>query len=127
VSSTHIPVKPCVDSFPATLANVCPDRAIAAILNRLGYKTGQEMMGNASRVVGVRWYHEIPGFQKQDGLLTQEQAARELQVSNSGETTHTGTHFAGHACGRVCSVGDRAKGPGITGRPEASQCGSARP
>lgn len=62
---------------------MCPDKAIAAILNRLGYKTGQEMTWNASRVVGVRWYHEIPGFQKQDGWLTQEQAARELQVSNT--------------------------------------------
>ena len=60
------------------LAKVCPDKAIAAILNRLGYKTGQEMTWNASRVVGVRWYHEIPGFQKQDAWLTQEQAAREL-------------------------------------------------
>jgi DNA invertase Pin-like site-specific DNA recombinase len=65
------------------LAKVCPDKAIAAILNRLGYKTGQEMTWNASRVVGIRWYHEIPGFQKQDGWLTQEQAARELQVSNT--------------------------------------------
>jgi hypothetical protein len=65
------------------LAKVCPDRAIAAILNRLGYKTGQDLTWNASRVVGVRWYHEIPGFQKQDGWLTQEQAARELQVSDT--------------------------------------------
>jgi DNA invertase Pin-like site-specific DNA recombinase len=65
------------------LAKVCPDRAIAAILNRLGYKTGQGMTWNATRVVGVRWYHEIPGFQKQDGWLTQEQAAEELRVSNT--------------------------------------------
>lgn len=65
------------------LAKVCPDKTIAAILNRLGYKTGQGMTWNASRVLGVRWYHEIPGFQKQDGWLTQEQAARELQVSNT--------------------------------------------
>jgi len=65
------------------LAKVCSDRAIAAILNRLGYKTGQQMTWNASRVVGVRWYHEIPGFQKQEGWLTQEQAARELGVSNT--------------------------------------------
>jgi hypothetical protein len=65
------------------LAKVCPDRTIAAILNRLGYKTGQDLTWNASRVVGVRWYHEIPGFQKQDGWLTQAQAARELQVSDT--------------------------------------------
>jgi DNA invertase Pin-like site-specific DNA recombinase len=65
------------------LAKVCPDKAIAAILNRLGYKTGQEMTWNASRVAGVRWYHEIVGFQKQEGWLTQDQAARELQVSDT--------------------------------------------
>jgi DNA invertase Pin-like site-specific DNA recombinase len=65
------------------LAKVCPDKAIAAILNRLGYKTGQDLTWNASRVAGVRWYHEILPFQKQDGWLTQEQAAGELQVSNT--------------------------------------------
>jgi DNA invertase Pin-like site-specific DNA recombinase len=65
------------------LAKVCPDKAIAAILNRLGYKTGHEKTWNASRVAGIRWYHEIAPFQKQDGWLTQEQAARELAVSNT--------------------------------------------
>lgn len=38
------------------LSKVCPDKAIAAILNRLGYKTGQEKTWNASRVAGVRGY-----------------------------------------------------------------------
>jgi DNA invertase Pin-like site-specific DNA recombinase len=65
------------------LAKVCPDKTIAAILNRLGYKTGHEKTWNASRVAGIRWYHEIAPFQKQDGWLTLEQAARELQVSNT--------------------------------------------
>jgi Helix-turn-helix domain len=65
------------------LVKVCPDKAIAAILNRLGYKTSQEMTWNASRVAGVRWYHEIVGFQKKDGWLTQDQAARGLQVSDT--------------------------------------------
>jgi len=65
------------------LAKVCPDKTIAAILNRLGYKTGHEKTWNASRVAGIRWYHEIAPFQKQDGWLTQEQAARELAVSNT--------------------------------------------
>ena len=41
------------------------------------------MTWNASRVARVRWYHEILGFQKQDGWLTQQQAARELQVSDT--------------------------------------------
>jgi hypothetical protein len=65
------------------LAKVCPDKAIAAILNRLGYKTGQEKNWNASRVAGLRGYHNIEPFQKQDGWVTQEQAAEELQVSDT--------------------------------------------
>jgi DNA invertase Pin-like site-specific DNA recombinase len=65
------------------LAKICPDKAIAAILNRLGYKTGQEKTWNASRVAGLRGYHKIEPFQKQEGWVTQEQAARELNVSNT--------------------------------------------
>jgi DNA invertase Pin-like site-specific DNA recombinase len=65
------------------LAKTCPDKAIAAILNRLGYKTGQEKSWNASRVAGLRGYHEIEPFQKQDGWVTQEQAAQELKVSDT--------------------------------------------
>jgi DNA invertase Pin-like site-specific DNA recombinase len=65
------------------LAKICQDKTIAAILNRLGYKTGQEKTWNASRVAGLRGYHEIAPFQKQDGWVTQEEAARELQVSDT--------------------------------------------
>jgi len=65
------------------LSKVCPDKAIAAIWNRLGYKTGQEKTWNASRVAGLRGYHEIPPFQRQDGWVTQEQAAAELRVSDT--------------------------------------------
>lgn len=72
-----------VINLVSELAKVCPDKTIAAILNRLGYKTGHEKTWNASRVAGIRWYHEIAPFQKQDGWLTQEQAARELAVSNT--------------------------------------------
>ena len=65
------------------LAKICQDKTIAAILNRLGYKTGQEKTWNASRVAGLRGYHKIAPFQKQDDWVTQEEAARELQVSNT--------------------------------------------
>jgi len=65
------------------LSKVCPDKAIAAILNRLGYKTGQEKTWNASRVAGLRGYHAIAPFQKQEGWVTQEQAAIELKVSDT--------------------------------------------
>src|SRR3954452_13552355 len=51
--------------------------------NRLGYKTGQEKNWNASRVAGLRGYHHIEPFQKQDGWVTREQAAEELKVSNT--------------------------------------------
>ena len=64
------------------LSKVCKDKAIAAILNRLGYKTGQEKTWNASRVAGLRGYHKIAPFQQRDGWVTLEEAARELQVSN---------------------------------------------
>jgi len=65
------------------LAKVCPDKAIAAILNRLGYKTGQEKNWNASRVAGLRGYHNIDPFQRQEGWVTREQAAELLNVSNT--------------------------------------------
>src|SRR5260370_35537191 len=55
----------------------------AAILNRLGYKTGTGKTWNASRVAGLRGYHKIAPFQKQDDWVTQEGAARELQVSDT--------------------------------------------
>jgi hypothetical protein len=65
------------------LAKICPDKDIAAILNRLGYKTGQEKNWNAHRVAGLRGYHEIAPFQRQEGWVTQQQAARELKVSDT--------------------------------------------
>jgi hypothetical protein len=34
-------------------------------------------------VAGLRGYHKIAPFQKQDGWITQEEAARELQVSDT--------------------------------------------
>ena len=64
------------------LAKVCKDKVIAAILNRLGYKTGQEKTWNASRVAGLRGYHKIAPFQQRDGWVTLEEAALDLQVSN---------------------------------------------
>ena len=65
------------------LAKVCADKTIAAVLNRLGYSTGQGKSWNASRVAGLRGYHKIAPFLKQEGWLTREQTARELQVSNT--------------------------------------------
>jgi hypothetical protein len=65
------------------LSKICQDKVTAAILNRLGYKTGQDKTWNASRVAGLRGYHKIAPFQNQEDWVTQEAAARELQVSNT--------------------------------------------
>jgi hypothetical protein len=46
------------------LSKICPDKTTAAILNRLGYKTGQEKTWNSSWVAGLRGYHKIAPFQK---------------------------------------------------------------
>jgi hypothetical protein len=76
-------VERSVIDLVSDLSKICPDKTIAAILNRLGYKTGQEKTWNASRVAGLRGYHKIAPFQKQDDWVTQEEAARELQVSDT--------------------------------------------
>src|SRR5260370_6375416 len=65
------------------LSKICPDKTIAAILNRLGYKTGQEKTWNASRVAGLRGYHKIAPFQKQDDWVTHEETAQELEDSDT--------------------------------------------
>jgi DNA invertase Pin-like site-specific DNA recombinase len=74
--------RPVID-LVRDLSKICQDKAIAAILNRLGYKTGQEKTWNASRVAGLRNYHKIAPFQNQGDWVTQEAAARELQVSDT--------------------------------------------
>jgi len=65
------------------LAKVCDDQAIAMILNRLGYRTGQGNTWRSSRVMGLRYYHGIVTCQRQENWLTLEDAALTLQVSNT--------------------------------------------
>ncbi len=65
------------------LAKVCPDAKIAAILNRLGHRTG---LGNAwkqSRVASLRQHHQIPicTSVEQRTWRTLAEAAAELGVS----------------------------------------------
>ena len=64
------------------LAKVCPDRAIAAILNKHGYCTGTGKRWIASRVLSLRRNQEIPGISKDGGKtwVTLAQAAHELGV-----------------------------------------------
>ena len=67
----------------AELAKVCDDKAIAGVLNRLGYQTGQGNTWRASRVASLRYAHQIPPVGKRDGWLTLEQTAHELRVSDT--------------------------------------------
>jgi DNA invertase Pin-like site-specific DNA recombinase len=64
------------------LAKVCPDQAIAAILNKHGYHTGAGKRWIASRVVSLRSRHDIPAASKDRGRtwITLEQAASELGI-----------------------------------------------
>jgi DNA invertase Pin-like site-specific DNA recombinase len=67
------------------LAKVCPDRKIAAILNRLGYRTGPGNTWKQSRVAGLRHYHQIPACAGTDAKAwrTLAEVAREFRVSPS--------------------------------------------
>ncbi len=63
------------------LSKVCDDRAIASVLNRLGYRTGQGNSWIASRIAQVRYQYRLPNYQKSEDWLTLNQAAEILNVS----------------------------------------------
>jgi Helix-turn-helix domain len=65
------------------LAKACDDRTIAAVLNRLGYRTGQGKTWRASRVLGLRHYHGMAAEGRSGSWLTLERAAEALGVSNT--------------------------------------------
>jgi len=68
------------------LAAHTADQQIAAILNKQGRRTGTGLPFNQLRVKHVRQQHGIPAAPRPDperGLLTIEQAANELGVSNA--------------------------------------------
>jgi excisionase family DNA binding protein len=68
------------------LAAHTADQQIAAILNKQGRRTGTGLPFNQLRVKHVRQQHEIPAAPRQDpdsGLVTIEQAAAQLGVSNA--------------------------------------------
>ena len=67
----------------AELVKVCDDRAIAGVLNRLGYTTGQGNSWNGVRVSHFRHTHGLSAFGKRDGWLTLEEAAQTLGVSQT--------------------------------------------
>lgn len=67
------------------LTLMLPDGGIAQVLNRLGLKTGHGNTWTAGRVTSVRNRRAIPvhnpDTRKREGLLTLEEAARQLDVS----------------------------------------------
>lgn len=65
------------------LSKVAEDKQIAAILNRLGYKTGQGKSWHAHRVASLRSYHRLPSYHKRTDWVTLEGAAERLGVSNT--------------------------------------------
>ena len=62
---------------------MCSDQAIAAILNKLGYRTGRGKRWIVSRVASLRVRNEIPARSQDKARtwLTLEEAAAELVVA----------------------------------------------
>lgn len=65
------------------LSKVCSDQATAAILNRLGYKTGAGMAWRVHSVYSARSYHRLTNHRQTGEWLTIEQASTETLVSHT--------------------------------------------
>jgi DNA invertase Pin-like site-specific DNA recombinase len=67
------------------LAKVCRDRDIAAILNRLGYRTGTGKTWVQSSVCALRNYRKIPPMPRKDGRtwVTLTEASKQLRISQA--------------------------------------------
>lgn len=68
-----------------SLARVCADELIAALLNKNGYRTFTGSRWSQARVSGLRWRHDIPGNTAQrrasHGWMTLKEAAAHLGVA----------------------------------------------
>jgi DNA invertase Pin-like site-specific DNA recombinase len=65
------------------LSKVCSDAAIAATLNRLGYRTGAGKTWRLHSVHHTRHYYRLPNYRNDNHWLTIEQASKELGVSHT--------------------------------------------
>jgi DNA invertase Pin-like site-specific DNA recombinase len=65
------------------LSKVCSDQTIAAVLNRLGYKTGAGKTWRLHSVYNARYIHRLTNYRKQGAWVTIQQAATELGVSQT--------------------------------------------
>jgi excisionase family DNA binding protein len=74
---------PDVITLVGELSKVGTDQSIAATLNRLGYRTGTGKTWRAHSVASLRYYHQLPNYEKGAAWLTVEQAAATLDVSHT--------------------------------------------
>ena len=65
------------------LSKVCSDAAIAATLNRLGYRTGGGHTWRVHSVQHTRHYYHLPNHRQHETWLTIEQATTTLGVSHT--------------------------------------------
>ena len=65
------------------LAKVCDDPTIAAVLNRLGFTTGQGNSWRKSRIISFRSTHGIELCGAGSGFITLQAATQKLQVSDT--------------------------------------------
>ncbi len=65
------------------LSKVTSDQAIAATLNRLGFKTGGGKTWRLHSVYNARYLHRLKNYRKENAWVTVEQASRELGVSHT--------------------------------------------
>jgi hypothetical protein len=65
------------------LAKVCDDVTIAAVLNRLGYRTGHGNSWSASRISHFRSDHDLAGSVERQEWTTLQEAARMLKVRDT--------------------------------------------
>jgi excisionase family DNA binding protein len=65
------------------LSKVCSDQAIAATLNRLGYRTGGDKTWRAHSVHSTRHYYRIRNHRNGEEWLTIEEAAKKFNVSHT--------------------------------------------
>jgi hypothetical protein len=65
------------------LSKVCADQAIAATLNRLGYRTATGKTWRVHSVDSLRYTHRLPNYIKGQDWLTVEQTAAALAVSDT--------------------------------------------
>lgn len=65
------------------LSKVCSDQAIAATLNRLGFKTGGGKTWRLHSVHNARYNHRLTNYRKEAAWATVDQASKELGVSHT--------------------------------------------